>query len=224
LRIGYFYQQEGLDLFAPPPERLEFPSSNNMKRCPALNDAIKNTFVIKSPYDVHLKFEKYDEYGQAIMGLQPDTTLMDFESFIHVLPPEAFSDKKRPLMQLRLCIVFVTDEKGLTVEGFPPFLEYKPDSPIRVSVFKFNIYNWIRPCDCGIEWMDTSKDIVIKRGEPLLYVRFNTDKNVKLEKIERTPKLIELVNRNDNVKSLVKNMSYHVMLVAGRTRPKRLLP
>jgi len=227
MKIGYFYSQEEFDLIGIPPTPLALPPSNSMRRCPALKDVIKNTYVIKCPYDIHLTFKNFNDNGFPTIYLDPEeSTLRDaaFGTFIILLEDTTWSAKDIPIIQFKTSIVFVTDEKGLTIEGFPPFLDYRPNLPIRTAAFKFNLYNWVRACDCGMEWMDLSKPIIFKRGDPLMYIRFNTDKNVKLEKIEKTEQLDKLEKRNKSVRNIVDNLTVHAMLMAGKTRPKRLLP
>jgi hypothetical protein len=51
----------------------------------------------------------------------------------------------------------------------------------------FNIYDWQRPVSYGIEWLDVKKDLFIKKGQPLFYVTFNTEKldeNFKLKYLD----------------------------------------
>jgi len=226
MKIGYFYTMEHLDLISIPPTPLKIPDRGDAKFCPAIQSVIKNTFEIKCPYDIHMSFKGYNENDEVIVRLDPDnTTLLDsaFDSFIKIHSRKEWSDKNIPLIQFKPNIVFVTDEKGLTIEGFPPFLEYRPNLPIRSTAFKFNCYNWIRPCQYGIEWMNTEKPIIFKRRDTLMYIRFNTDKNIKLEKIDKTEKLERLVKRNIGVKEFVKGLSFHAMLIAGKTRPRKLL-
>jgi len=227
MRIGYFFVQEHLDLLGIAPTPLSLPSRGSMKLCPAIQDVVKNTFELKCPYDIHLIFQGYDQDGQVKIFLDPtQSTLTDknFKSFVGIQDVEEWSAPKRPFLQFMIDIAFVTDEKGLFIEGFPPFMEYKPDLPIRSAATKFNMYNWVRPMQFALEWMDTSKPIHYNRGETLMYVRFATDKKVELERIERTEELRKLCFRNSRVKDFVKAGYSHLMLVAGRTRPKKLLP
>jgi len=225
MKVGYFYTQPHRDLINITPDKLENPNPR-ARLCPAVNDVLKNTFIIRCPYDISLKFKMYNEDGQAVIDLvESKSTLnnQEFNSFVRIHQKDEWTDPKIPLIQFAPEIVFVTDEKGLILEGFPAFLEYRPELPVRSTAFKFNCYNWLRSIQFGMDWMDTTKDIEFKRGDPLMYVRFNTEKDVTLQKMERTPELTEIVYRNRHLKGFIKGFSRHAMMIAGRTRPKRLL-
>ena len=95
--------------------------------------------------------------------------------------------------------VFITD-KPCNITILPPFnnKEYvNYDSNTRVVSGLFNIYDWQRPLSYAIEWFDTSKDLIIKTGQPLFYIMFNSEKlddNFELKYME-TKKLYDLIDK-----------------------------
>ena len=83
----------------------------------------------------------------------------------------------------------------------PPIfhMQKNPDlwNNIRMVAGKFNIYDWQRPLSYAIEWFDTSKDLIIKTGQPLFYIMFNSEKlddNFELKYME-TKKLYDLIDK-----------------------------
>jgi hypothetical protein len=137
-------------------------------RCPAVVDDIKNTFVIKSPVDITIdispnsfKVENQDlAFAQAFLG-----------------EPQG----KFGVHQLSLCYNFFS-EKSLLLTQLPAYYDTNSfiDNTYTISA-SFDIGRWYRPAaKPAFVLKDTAKQIVIKQGDPLLYIRFNTQEKVKL--------------------------------------------
>jgi len=224
IKVGWCFAKNTMDLIGFEPEKLKGITGRS-NFCPAITNQYKNAYVIKSPINLHLKFNKWED-GNPLIDLLPDSSVQDshFENIVKIHNKEDFSNPKIPLIQLLLDFVFVTDTKKLHMESLPPFLEYRPDSyPVRYTSYQFDIYDWVRPAQVGLEWMDINKDIIIKRGDPIMYIRFNSKEEIKLIHIERTDRLTEEINRNISVKNLLKDHSVFVMKKAGLIRHKNWL-
>jgi len=222
IKIGYCYARDYFHLISKPPEKLQLPN-NGGRRCPAITNAVENTFVLRSPFTIILKYQGIDK-----IYLDPKSTLTDeaFDHFISVNPVQEWLNHDTPLIQFHPQIIFITDEEGLQMETFPPFLEYRPDIPGRWTATKFNIYNWMRNIGIVFEWMDTSKTITINAGEPLMYVRFDTDKEVELYFIKdqkKTKEFRDLISVHSHLKRHIKFFTKESMNIAGKLRPKRFL-
>jgi hypothetical protein len=77
----------------------------------------------------------------------------------------------------------------------------------------------------AFEWYDTKKDIVIKRGDPWFYARFEAEepsRPVRLIEAEKTPELENYINSISGVTNYV-NRTYSLFDLARKRRPKRLL-
>ena len=71
----------------------------------------------------------------------------------------------------------------------------------------FNIYDWQRPVSYGIEWLDVKKDLFIKKGQPLFYVTFNTEKlddDFKLKYLD-TSDFYKLIDKCTNARACFKS-------------------
>ena len=77
----------------------------------------------------------------------------------------------------------------------------------------------------AFEWHDLEKDLVLKRGEPLFYVRFeggDPAAPVRLVEAEKTPELESFMRSIVDVTNFV-NQSFQLFKTARERRPKTLL-
>mgnify|MGYP000905272507 CR=1 FL=1 len=54
---------------------------------------------------------------------------------------------------------------------------------------QFDISKWIRPVSPAFEIIDDEKVLTIRRGDPLYYIKFRTDKKVNLVRVKQTEEL-----------------------------------
>ena len=218
--IGYFYVSREQELLGMEPVKigLEHPK---WKKCPAIMDSVKNAFVIRAPIGFTLYFEGIDDNGNPLVRRDPSSEMRNevFNEFIDIKPKEAGSKQDGPLLQLTSGVGFTANEPVI-METFPPFLEYRPDFPAINTVVKYNIYNWLRGLPVGVLWKDLTKPIVVKRGDPLCYVRFETDKNVNLKRIPMTDEMLHTIHANLNMKNFMTGHSRYLMEKAGLLRHK----
>jgi hypothetical protein len=214
--VGYFYIHPTFELVSEEPDRLELPKHPMISICPALTDIVSNTFIIRAPFSCKVVLTKDDTFY-----LDPTSELTDaaFDTFFDVTKKH-FEPKDGRLIQMHPCVGFTTNEKDLTMEVFPPFLEYRPDYPGYNTAAKFNIYNWLRNVPVGLIWCDRTKPLVLKKGEPLCYVRFNTTKRIELKHIPYTKEMEKELDRNVSLKYMIKNHSRVAMERAGLIRPR----
>jgi hypothetical protein len=108
----------------------------------------------------------------------------------------------------------------------PPFLCYKnPQWPGVVIGGRVPIHIWPRPLSWAFEWYDISKDLMIKRGEPWFYLRFETtdaNRHVRLVEADLTPELRTYFAGINGVVNYV-NGTYSLFGTAQARRPKQLL-
>ena len=71
----------------------------------------------------------------------------------------------------------------------------------------------------------TSKDLILKRGEPLFYCQFDgfdPSRTVKLLQAEKTPELIHYIDQISGVVNYV-NQTFSLFAEIEKLRPKRLI-
>lgn len=141
--------------------------------CPAFQDLYKNTFVVRSPIDLVITIDKdrnvnTDRFGQEFY----DASIVNRGSSVGVNDP----------MLVSCCfhLLFVPD-KDCDLEIIPANMHTTDMlQNTRVIGGRFNAFKWTRVTDFAFEIIDESKPIVLKRNDPLFYVRFIPKDNSKV--------------------------------------------
>lgn len=153
-------------------------------RCSAVREYMKNVFVIRAPVDYTLHI---DAEGRC------STSDHTKEFFDATVTPRSLGSGPRTL-SLEWMYLFYANE-SVVIEALPPMFEHGAlTSDIRPIPGCFDIGKWIRPVAFAFEVLDGVSEIHIKRGDPLLYVRFATDKKVKLVRVEQDERLTNVVD------------------------------
>ena len=94
------------------------------------------------------------------------------------------------------------------IEVIPP-VWHKNNFQNNINVIgaTFDISKWYRPLEFAFEIIDNTQPIVIKRGDPLYYVKFNTLDKVKLVKQETTKKIEDIIIMCTQLKNYTPNNS-----------------
>jgi hypothetical protein len=185
---------------------LKYYAENNnadFKRCPAYINLLKNTFVILSPIDLKIDINAQELWANTVEPQYLPKELLRLRFDEGNSPPYTTFSLIIPKM------VFTT-EQDVMLELVDPFMEWERKNPVRVIGGQFNIYKWVRPIECAYEANQNVFTYLIKRGEPLHYVRFYTnDPNdiIALQRVEITTEIEEDIAENINIKSLIKNSS-----------------
>ena len=77
----------------------------------------------------------------------------------------------------------------------------------------------------AFEWHDTSKDLILKRGEPLFYCQFDgfdPSRTVKLVKAEKTSDLLQYMEQISGVVNYM-NQTFSLFSELEKVRPLTLL-
>lgn len=169
-------------------------------KCPAFSDFLKNTFIIKSPYDLEIYFDhagaaKTNKYGQNF-----------FDKNITIKP----NGKNSITLQTIPQYIFITNSKcPLKITCLPMILE---ENKYRFIGGEFDISKWIRPLFYSIEINNFPETIVLKRGQPLYMVKFTPENNdvIKLEQEVHSEDLENASNTCTNFQNFVhnKNLNY----------------
>jgi hypothetical protein len=110
-------------------------------------------------------------------------------------------------------LLFVPDE-DCTLEILPANMHNTELlQNVRVIPGKFNAYKWTRVVDFAFEVIDETKPLVLKRGDPLFYVRFETANNSKvtLEHQVYTHEMLEIPRAVEQLKYRVPFLSLEAM-------------
>ena len=225
-KIGWFLNTETpwIELLFEKPEPLDLNRYNPAQyaRCPALGHYCKNTFVVKSPVDVELRFDTETKSIKYVGGSLDKGFVKEF---IIQFPPSQWRDVDTPIFQFHIDNGFVADE-SVWVEVSQAWYN-SPHLPGFVTPGTFDIYSWQRILSYGFEWQDTSKNFKISRGHPLYHIRFRSkrpDDNFTIVPIEFSDRLRKDVARCQGVKFPLQNYSWSLMKLNRTLRPRKYIP
>ncbi len=233
IAVGWFLANDKGAVMYDPPERLiqRPPNRGHAKsaaRCPAVVQMESRYFVVKCPFDLRLGFGR-DDKGKAHlinrMGAASPVRSNKLGEILTVVNESEWRFPDRPTIQLSLPYCFIADEPVyLTQVG--TFAHYRSD-PLPGTIFggRFPIDIWPRPLMWAFEWHDTTKDIVLRRGEPLFYVQFEgdgADRPVQVVETTKTPELSEYLEKISGVVNYV-NQTFALFKAAEAIRPPRLV-
>jgi len=207
---------------APP----EHPKAVN--HCPAVVDAEARTFEVPAPVDLHLRVapgEKGEPSVVNVAGTQSPVAAGKLKQMVTMMAPNRWRDPRRPVLQIAAPYRFVCDEP-CWINQLPPYYHYRaPGWPGLLIGGRFPIHDWPRALMWAFEWWDPQRDLVIRRGEPWFYVRFETldpNRPLRLVEAEMTPELREFCRGLDGITNYV-SQTFQVMGTAASRRPARLL-
>ena len=108
----------------------------------------------------------------------------------------------------------------------PPFLHYRSEPLPGLTVTgRFPISLWPRPLMWAFEWHDTTRELVLRRGEPLFHVGFEgerPDRPVQLVEASLTPEVRAYLDHISGAVNLV-GQTFRLFEAAATARPDRLV-
>lgn len=240
VKVGWLLQKDAASLLLYEPEPLVAPpermrsvemSSTHAKsasRCPAIINLESRYFVVRCPYDLHLRFVR-DEKGvpalRNVAGPASAVRPSHLSKIVTLVNEAEWRYRDRPTLQIVTPYVFIADEP-VYLNQVPPFFHYLADAwPGTLFGGRFPTHVWPRPLMWAFEWHDTSKDLVLRRGSPWFYVNFEVtpqDRPVQLVQAERTPQLVAFMDSISGVTNYV-NQTFALFKEAERRRPATLL-
>lgn len=214
---------------SPRPVRIESQSSDprSVGQCPSVLDFDRRHFVINCPIDVHLRL-KLTGGDMEVTNLLAEKSPIRSEAlqkWIVFQPRHEWRHPQRPVLQMLTSYVFVSDDP-LYVNQLPPILHYWGDTRPGIQISgRFPIDIWPRALMWAFEWHDTTKDLILRRGEPLFYVRFegpDPAAPTRLIEARKTPELESYISSITSVSEVV-GQTYSLFKTARERRPAKLL-
>lgn len=233
VRVGWLLDEVRSGIVFDPPERVRSAEmskqhAKSASRCPAVISLESRYFIIKCPFDLHLKFARDKDGRPGVRNMLKERSPVrgdKLDRHLHMTPEVEWRYKDRPTVQLSLPYVFIADEP-VYMSQVAPFMHYRKD-PLPGTIFggRFPINIWPRPLMWAFEWHETEKDIKLSRGEPLFYALFETvppDRAVQVSEAEETPELREYLNLISGAVNYV-NQTFALFKSAEARRPDRLV-
>ncbi|MDJ0608519.1 MAG: hypothetical protein QNJ67_06040 [Kiloniellales bacterium] len=196
--------------------------------CPAVLDNEARHFEVRCPFDLHLRYTLGPKGNPALINVAGKSSAVAksvLDQLVKLEPADTWRSIERPVLQIGAPWRFLADEPVYLVQ-LPPFNHYRdPPLPGTMVTARFPIHIWPRSLMWAFEWWDTSKDLILKRGEPWFYLRFETldpARSVRLVEAQSTPELQEYCSGLEGVVSYVKK-TFDLFKIAEERRPKVLL-
>lgn len=225
-KIGWCWTGSIPELLVVEPERFKTPKVVNKeynKRgvidCPSYQGFYNNLFLLKSP----VSFSAEPSEG-AVNISSDEVDTHQLQNLVTLHQPQEMYDTKKPMFQFNLNYLFVADEPCL-MEILPPFM-HDDKIPGEVIGGSYNIHSWVRSISWGFVFENLDSQLVIKRGDPLCYVKFTTPKlteSIKLDECELTEDIINELNRKRHLTEFKKGGIINLMNRALKLRPKKLI-
>lgn len=196
--------------------------------CPAVIDNEARLYEVLCPVDLTLRIGKNDK-GQPFLvntdGQRSTVATKTWQSMVQILPEPSWPAPNRPLIRFNAPWRFIADEPVWMLQT-PPFGHYQEKSwPGILRGTRLPIHLWPRSLSWTFEWRETGKELVLKRGEPWFYLRFEIEdpnRPVRLIEAEATPELEEYCRGLERSDSFVED-SDALLQVAAARRPRKLL-
>lgn len=233
IQVGWLLTEAKSGVVYFPPERMRSAEVNrthakSASRCPAIINMESRYFVIPVPYDLHLRFVRDTNGKPALKNMLGEASPVRgniLKQKLHITSETEWRYKDRPTIQVSLPYLFISDEPTY-MSQVSAFMHYNKN-PLPGTIFggRFPIHNWPRPLMWAFEWHDTSKDIILKRGDPWFYCTFETtpqDRAVSLVQAQQTPELDAYLEHISAAVNYV-NQTFSLFKEAERVRPKKLL-
>jgi hypothetical protein len=231
--VGWVLQDAKASIIFEPPSRVRSVELNrthakSASRCPAVINMESRYFEIKCPFDMHLKFVR-DKDGkpglQNLLGEQSPIRPKKLREHVHLVDEVEWRYKDRPTIQLILPYIFIADEPVYMTQ-LAPFMHYSRE-PMPGTIFggRFPINIWPRPLQWAFEWHDLQKPLILKRGEPLFYVLFETtpqERAVQVVQAQDTPELRAYIDMISGAVNYV-NQTFSLFKAAEERRPAKLV-
>ena len=216
-----YYQYEGaedvVDILKSPlsidgvgiePERTldTMPKTTPYLDCPAFTHKTSREWIVYAPKDMTLEI---DNENNMISCAQ--LTKEDLHRTVQV------QNKRAPITTMQVCMPMLicwTKNKNIWVEVKDHPLTSLNNNFTVVQGW-FNLSSWTRPISFGLNILDNTKPVVIKRGDPLYKINFIEEGNLNQEfnfKKELPPeRLLIDMNKRVRVKGFISNLAKTLM-------------
>jgi hypothetical protein len=221
-----FIWEEPKRLMREPPSTLH---AKSVRYCPAVLDHEARLFEVTSPIDMRIGVNLGSEKERpSLINAAGDKSAIRpkyLGQMATLVGRKEWRHPDRPILQIVTPYLFVADEPVYMTQ-FPPFCHFRsPPLPGTMIGGRFPMHIWPRPRMWAFEWYDLKHDLILQRGEPWFYVRFEAQdpsRSVRLVEAEMSPQLTEYVKGLHAVTNYV-NRTFSLFSTARARRPKKLV-
>lgn len=163
-------------------------------KCPAFQNLAKNTYAFNFPIDSSYYYKAHSSHIDTI-EVKPTS-----EHFVELNVPRDQTMTLGPSIEMSLKLhMFAEEPLDVMVTG--PYLhktEYMKSGFLTSG--QFDIGQWFRTLNAEVQLYGREGEIHFKQGEPLLYVKFLTDKKINLKRFVLTEELASYSKQTVNAK------------------------
>lgn len=192
-------------------------SLDTIYRCPSFTDSLKNVFVYRSLFDFSIKMS-----DRGIVELDiPEGIPKEEFSPLSISQDEKIASKYVWQLFSTGTSFFPFAEEPCIMEMLPP---YYHDYAAKVMTGRYDIGQWFRPFHPAIINLNR-ENLHYKRGQPLMYVKFHTDKKINFVDTTLTHKAENIARSCSALKFYSSNptMQHNYNAFNSTTAKKRLL-
>jgi hypothetical protein len=161
-------------------ERSNDVQNRGFMSCTAYKGLTNNTYVIENPID-----SSYTLDGNM------QSTSKNSLSALYKREPQL---NNQILFEYNYPLIFFAEE-SLEMQFTAPYFLNAPHLKYgAVTPGQYNIGKWFRPIQTEINLWDNVKEFEIKKGEPLAFINFLTDKKIEFKMFEMTTDLAKIMN------------------------------
>jgi hypothetical protein len=161
-------------------ERSNDVQNRGFMSCTAYKGLTNNTYVIENPID-----SSYTLDGNM------QSTSKNSLSALYKREPQL---NNQILFEYNYPLIFFAEE-SLEMQFTAPYFLNAPHLKYgAVTPGQYNIGKWFRPVQTEINLWDNVKEFEIKKGEPLAFINFLTDKKIEFKMFEMTTDLAKIMN------------------------------
>ena len=230
--VGWVLDAEKGGFIWDAPRKLTRPTGRTMHAkgvsvCPAVIDHESRIYEVPCPIDIALRWQPKGDEPAFVTLSQEQSSIRpkNLTQMFVIVNKKEWRDPNRPIIQFMTPYFFVADE-SVFINQLPPFYSFAQNPwPGLLIGGRFPIDVWPRGLTWAFEWYDTSKDLVIRRGEPWFYVVFETpdpSRKIRLIEAENTPELKEYTAGLRGVTNYV-SRTFSLFSTARERRPAKLL-
>lgn len=217
---------DGLNILYQPPKSLSKYYADlinkdnihdNFLKCPAHVNLTKNIFYLESPYDVSLVYQNNQLHDIST------NKASNMNDFCQIKTP---SLERGLTVNLYMNWVFFSDT-DLFLESTPPYMH--KTSMVNSGFYvpgTYNISRWFRPLEGALQlWDDNITSLQLKCGDPLMYVKFNTNEKINFKRFYLSDEIRDIsrgcmhVKRYKTIKDLTK---LYEIFTSSKTRLRLL--
>lgn len=166
--------------------------SVNFFSCPANKNYTENLFYIKNPLDFDIRINANNTVDSRSPASSLITSIRDFN--------------ENSLILDYFISISLFSEKELSVSVMPPFFLNTPANDAHLIPGEFNIGSWIRPLNATYFVKNKDVDFVLKKDDPLFFIKFNTKDKIKFKEFYFTDALTGIVDSAVGLKKFKRNV------------------